>query len=133
MATEYSHTRPRVPAVVSLFDAEGLTTELGLMVAAQQHQIMAYGRFLTQRDEVEKQIQKLKEQAERAAADHDAWLATAELEHIDTPCSVAASCSAYDRDHAISSRGLKKIRPFLCMVWVCHCPEATMRTLALPG
>jgi hypothetical protein len=40
IATEYPRTRLRVPAVVALFDAEGLTMDLGLIVAARQHQMI---------------------------------------------------------------------------------------------
>lgn len=222
-AGNYPATQPRVPAVVALYDAEGLTLELGLTVAAVQHQALdlknsmlaskdkddasalpacmrldvekvqrasadfhrknvvaflldqslrgmykggntpssrdpdslaqlrretyrvqyagrrnptdselkyevltdknlspdgsrfakrinytEYKKFLAERDHAEQQLKQLLDRLAAACANHDVWLGTAEIAHLEKPYSLAAALSSYDRDHKVAAQGLEQ-------------------------
>ncbi|MFO3722093.1 T6SS effector BTH_I2691 family protein [Pseudomonas sp. HLMP] len=74
---------------------------------AQRIDRARYEAFINEREIQESKLRDLQRQALIASADHDTWLATAENAHIDDPKSLAAAIASYDRDNALSARGLE--------------------------
>ncbi|MDR0183460.1 T6SS effector BTH_I2691 family protein [Lysobacter arvi] len=68
----------------------------------------AYEAFLRQREAAMLQLESIYQQIDRACADHDAWLATAESKHRSNPLSLAAALSGFDRDNRISATALEQ-------------------------
>ncbi|NBA94143.1 T6SS effector BTH_I2691 family protein, partial [Pseudomonas sp. R5(2019)] len=71
---------------------------------AKRIDLAKYQAFLAERESVERQLRSVFTMVDKACADHDQWLATAEDAYRDTPYSLAAALATYDRDELISAR-----------------------------
>ncbi|WP_286897626.1 T6SS effector BTH_I2691 family protein [Achromobacter sp. UBA2119] len=66
-----------------------------------------YFDFLRQRKEADAQLKVMMHELNKACADHDCWLSTAESINMSDPRSLAAAFSAFDRDNRQSAAALE--------------------------
>ncbi|CAD5110606.1 sulfite exporter TauE/SafE family protein [Zestomonas carbonaria] len=66
-----------------------------------------YQAFMAERQAADEQLATLLEPYDRACADQDAWLSSAEPARRDDPRSLAATLASYDRDNRVSASGLE--------------------------
>ena len=74
---------------------------------AQRIDTTLYFDFLRQRKEADAQLKVMMHELNKACADHDCWLSTAESINMSDPRSLAAAFSAFDRDNRQSAAALE--------------------------